>query len=140
MWKHMRVTCPECNRCSYNRSCQVVDHIPGGKGNRPIWILSCPYCHAVFQHISQPNLWRQLRYKGVPKEEVEALQRSLLTPLFDVLVRPHTEEERKGAFTGLKTEIEHKVQFLGKDGVFVGEVLYMKGSSPEQPKDANDGC
>lgn len=91
-----------------------------------MWILRCQYCGSLFPYISQPNLWRMLRARGIPREVVRDLQRSLCGHLFSVMARPHTEEEAKVAIEAHKAELERRVQLIGKDIAFVDGSLYRK--------------
>ena len=113
--------CPDCLRHSRHRPCEVVDHIPGRKGRRPVWVLRCQYCSSVFPYTSPPNFWRMLRTRGVPREVVRDLQRSLWQHIFSVTARPHTEEEVKVAIERLN----ERVQRIG-GLVFVDGILYRK--------------
>lgn len=135
MWRHIDVQCPECLKQSRHRPCEVLDYIPGRKGRRPVWILRCQYCGSVFPHISQPNLWRMLRARGVPREVVRDLQRSLWGHFISVIAQPHTEEEAKLAIDRLHTEREHRVQAIGKDVVFVDGILYRKDAKINRRED-----
>jgi hypothetical protein len=89
-------------------------------------VLRCPYCEAQFEHVKPLDEFRRLRAIGVPKEVVQDLRWSILWPFLDVAANPHTEIALQSAIDEMKKEYDRRVNFIGKDGVFVDDVLYMK--------------
>ena len=67
MWKHISIECPECHKHSGSHPCEVVEHIPGKKDERPVWLLRCYYCHKAFPHTPAPGMGKILRAREVPK-------------------------------------------------------------------------
>jgi hypothetical protein len=67
-----------------------------------------------------------LRAIGVPKEVVQDLRWSIIQPFINVAANPHTESALQSAIGEMKNEYDRRVNFIGKDGVFVDDVLYMK--------------
>lgn len=126
MWRHKSVKCPDCHKHSSNRHCEVIEHISGKRGRRPIWILKCQYCRKIFPYIEAPSIWRQLRARGVPKEVVGATQKAMLGNFLSVMSRPQTLEEREAAIQALKEDMEQSVQLIGKDSAFVNGVFYTR--------------
>ena len=125
-WKHMDVACAECGKQVRSRPCEVVSHTPGKKGSRPVWVLRCPYCEGIFVHSKPLDEYRRLRGIGVPKEVVQDLRWSIIQPFINVAANPHTESALQSAIDEMKNQYDRRVNFIGKDGVFVDDVLYMK--------------
>ena len=61
----------------------MVDYIPPARNNRPIWVLECPFCKAIFKYTSSINLWRSFRSRGVPRETLRKFQRETLKKIID---------------------------------------------------------
>lgn len=125
MWKHISIECPECHKHSSSHPCEVVEHIPGKKGQFPVWLLRCYYCHKIFPH-TPTNLWRQMQNRGIPKEICRLVKFALITKFLEVAVRPHTEEELEAAKQALETDRKKRVQLIGRDSAFVDGVFYTR--------------
>lgn len=127
MWRHMSVECPECHKHSSSRPCEVVEHIPSKRRQRPVWLLRCYYCRRIFPYTPAPNMGKILRARGVPKDVWRAISLTAFMKFAAVAVRPHTEEELEVVKQAIQADMKRRVQLIGKDSAFVDEAFYTKG-------------
>jgi len=128
MFKHKSVECPECHNFSQRHPCEVVEHIPSKRDQRPVWLLRCYYCHKIFSHTPSPGMGKIVRARGVPKEVWRAVHLTMILKYISVVARPHTKEELEAAKQALEADSKRRIQLIGKDSAFIDGVFYTKAS------------
>ena len=114
--------CSACGRVSHNKPCEVLDYIARTKPPQAVWVLKCPFCKATFHHVRTPNLWRQLRIRGIPREVVRDLQQNLIKDLARILPETQDEDDVQLAIR----KVLDRVEMLGSDLTFVDDTLYLR--------------
>ena len=131
-WRHINVQCPGCGKHGYwPRLPKVIDSVPrvqtaDGRW-RTLWVLECQRCGHIWEYVRPPD---RLAQAGVPREHRPAIRRVMGRKFLEALIARGKEgvdwqaavREAEGAL---------KLQKVGRDGVFVGDTLFLWGQGQD---------